>query len=305
MDETRSEPTARHHCCGDDVNTITPAMLGPDEEIADRLRIALTAAMDAGRVAMTLFGSRGLHIEHKHDGTPVTEADRQAELAIRSTILREFPSDGIHGEEFGVVEGSSRFSWLIDPIDGTISYARSVPLWGTLIAVTKRDTGTGASSVVAGVIHMPAMGGESVFAAVGGGAWHVLPSWAVDNRSATVIPARVSNIDDPAHGVLLLTGAETVGGRRVHEGVSRLADRFGIVRGWSDCYAHLLVATGRAEACVEPMVSPWDIAPALVIVTEAGGTCTTFEKKSILTRGPYLITNTGTFAVAMSLVRPV
>lgn len=273
---------------------VRPEMFGPDDAVGERLRVALRAAIEAGDVAASYFGKIGEHglgVERKQDGTAVTIADREAELAARRVISASFPDDALHGEEFGVVKGKSGYGWLIDPIDGTISFARGVPLWGTLIAVTRRDATSGDEAVVVGVIHMPAMGGETVFAAADGGAWHVRPDWTASAQRREIVRSRVSSVESAADGVLLLTGVELAGGRRGDSAVGALIEKFGVVRGWSDCYAHLLVATGRAEACIEPMVSAWDIGPALAILPEAGGRCTTFGGDVVAERGAYLVTN--------------
>jgi len=285
------------------LESIRPTHLGPDVDVAMRLRVAIDAAVQAGRGAMDRFASPSLKVERKHDGTLVTQADREAELVARQVIAASFSDDAVHGEEFGESAGTSGYGWLIDPIDGTISFANGVPLWGTLIAVTRRDPVGGLESVVAGVIHMPAMGGETVFAAAGGGAWHVPAEMSAVTRSQQIQPASVSTIIDPADGILLVTGVELVGGRRRDAGVASLVERFGVVRGWSDCYAHLLIATGRAEVCIEPMVSAWDIGPALVIVPEAGGACSTLEGELLPKQSPYLVTNGFLHQAAMLLVR--
>jgi len=240
-------------------------------DLADRLTLARAAALSAGDAAMKRFNSGNFNIEAKHDTTPVTEADREAEASIRRIINSAFPEDTILGEEHDDHIGSSPYRWIIDPIDGTQSFIRGVPLWGTLIAMeTINDDGT-INPPCLGIIHMPALR-ETVYAATGHGAWHVSMG---GNREA--VPARVSTVADPGAALATITGY-TYFRDAGHPGLyATLLHQFKHSRGWSDCYSHLLVATGRADACIEPTVAVWDIAAAYPIISEAGGVCSSWS----------------------------
>ncbi len=134
-------------------------------DLAGRLQLALGAAREAGGLTLGYFCRADLAVELKHDATPVTVADRQAEQLLRERIGQKFPADGILGEEFPELPGTSGFRWILDPIDGTKSFVRGVPLYGTLIGVEYQ-----ARSVL-GVIYVPGLD-ECVYGSVGGGAWY-------------------------------------------------------------------------------------------------------------------------------------
>jgi histidinol phosphatase-like enzyme (inositol monophosphatase family) len=231
------------------------------EDVRSRLDAAVVLAREAGRSTLDLFRSRGYAVDRKADGSEVTAADRGAEQLLRRRIEEQFPGDGVLGEEFGETSGRTAFRWVLDPIDGTASFVRGVPLYGTLVAVQRRAGERW--ECVAGVIVMPALD-EVVFAASGHGAWHAV-------RGGAEVPARVSGTRTLAESLAITTSNEYF--RRVGcDGAwEALAARVKRTRGWSDCYAHLLVATGRADLSLEPSLHIWDIAPAAVIVREAGG----------------------------------
>ena len=226
-------------------------------------------AREAGDAALTFYGTN-VAVDSKADGSPVTAADRSAEQLARKWISSRFPSDGIVGEEFGI-EGSDRArKWIIDPIDGTKSFVRGVPLWGTLVAVVEDQT------VLAGAAYFPALG-DIVFAGAGEGCW-----W--NDRRCSV--SEVSSLTEAA----ILTSApidESPFGERWAD----LTRRAPIVRTWGDCYGYFLVATGRAEVMVDPRLSSWDIAAFIPIITEAGGVITDLEGKSPIDGGSAVATN--------------
>lgn len=211
-------------------------------------------ARAAGDVALRYFRS-GLAVEMKGDGSPVTLADREAEQLAREWIARRFPADGILGEEFGVQNAGADRQWIIDPIDGTKSFVRGVPLWGTLVAVADGDR------VLAGAAYFPAVG-ELVAAATGCGCW------------AEGVRVRVSPISSLAAATVLTTDDRfpTRPARRTRW--EQLARRAAVARTWGDCYGYLLVATGRAEVMVDDIVAAWDAAAVLPVITEAGGVFT-------------------------------
>jgi histidinol-phosphatase len=180
----------------------------------------------------------------------VTLADREAEAVIRQRIGRSFPQHAILGEEQGASGAAGRYRWIIDPIDGTKTFMRGVPLYGVLVAVEV----DGEPAV--GVVDMPALG-ETVWATHNGGCF-------CNGR-----PARVSSTDRLADATLLVTSTTAAMARSAAYG--RLAAATKLHRTWGDCYGYVLVATGRADIMLDPVVAPWDCAPLLPILREAGG----------------------------------
>lgn len=221
------------------------------------LEFAVDLAWRAGLRTLAHFQT-GHDVEWKADASPVTIADREAERIIRDRIEQAFPDDAIIGEELGSVRVGAERCWIIDPIDGTRSFMHGVPLYGTLIGLEI------AGDPVLGVIRLPALD-ETVAAAIGQGCW-----W--NGRRA-----RVSDTDALA-GALVVTsdtaGFGTDGGRTAWD---RLSDRVATARTWGDCYGYALVATGRADAMIDPVLSIWDAAAVTPIVREAGGIVTDLD----------------------------
>lgn len=233
------------------------------------LEVALAAADAAGTAAMRWFRDPP-RTETKADGTPVTLADREAERILRETILRTFPDHAVLGEEDGESAGAAPYRWVLDPIDGTKSFVRGVPLWGTLVAV-ERD-----GEPVAGVCAMPALG-ETVAAARGAGC-----TW--NGR-----PCRVSATERLADALLVCTSSRSA--RRRTADFVRLEDAVGTVRGWSDCWAYVLVATGRADLAADPTMKPWDCGPFVTILEEAGGRFTDWTGRRTIRGGDAVASN--------------
>jgi histidinol phosphatase-like enzyme (inositol monophosphatase family) len=227
------------------------------------MEAAAELARVAGDVALGHFRST-LTVEAKADGSPVTIADRGAERAAREWIEAHFPDDGILGEELGLTRPDARRRWILDPIDGTKSFIRGVPLWGSLVALVEREGD--ANRVLAGAAYYPALG-ESLVAAPGAGSW-----WNGARCS-------VSNVAKIEEAVVLTTDEQFrhVPARR--DAWNALAGRALYSRSWGDCYGYLLVATGRAEVMVDAILSPWDAAAFLPIVEEAGGVLTDWTGK--------------------------
>lgn len=224
------------------------------------LQAAAELAGHIGAAALRHF-RRNPVVERKPDGSPVTVADREGEQLARTWLARQFPEDAVLGEEFGATPGSSGRTWLLDPIDGTKTFVRGVPLWGSLVAVVEGDT------VLAGAAAFPAVD-ETLTAARGEGCWHnhsrCRVSAVSDLSEATVLTSDVSRFAEP-------------GTRRAWEA---LAARAPVSRTWGDCYGYLLVASGRAEVMVDVGLHPWDIACFVPIVEEAGGRIVDFAGKS-------------------------
>lgn len=225
-----------------------------EQPLAVLLEFATDLAWKAGRTTLAHFQT-GAAVEFKDDASPVTIADREAERLLRDRISKHFPADAILGEEFGASSGRSGRRWIIDPIDGTRSWIRGVPLFGTLVALE-----IGGRPVI-GVIHLPALG-ETVCAAEGQGCW-----W--NGRRA-----RVSATADLAAALVLTSDAGPMPAGRLRDGWERVAGAAGTCRTWGDCYGYALVATGRAEAMIDPVLSVWDAAAMMPIIREAGGVVT-------------------------------
>jgi histidinol-phosphatase len=242
------------------MSTTTPAH--DPAALRPRLEFAVRAAREAGRLTLDWFNTSALAVERKGDGSPVTAADRTAEQRLRDLISCEFPDDGILGEEFGEAAGTTPYRWILDPIDGTKSFVHGVPLYGTLVAVEDLRTG----EAVVGVIEMPALGssGERVYAARGLGAFH-----AVNDAAPT--PARVSAVERLADAMFVTTSLDYFAATGTAPVMAAMHRACASSRGWSDCYGHVLIATGRAEVGTECVVKPWDVAATQVIVEEAGG----------------------------------
>jgi histidinol phosphatase-like enzyme (inositol monophosphatase family) len=235
------------------------------KEVDSRLGCAIEMAHEAGRMALDVFRRHGVKVEHKADGSEVTAADREGERLMRARIAQQFPNDAVLGEEEGSREGTSGFRWLLDPIDGTRSFVRGVPLWGTLVACEI------AGRSILGVVFIPALE-EMVFAMKGYGAWHVK-----GEPSSAPLPVRVSSISALHEGVVCTTSFDYFRKSGQEKSFLALSNAARSIRGWSDCYAQVLCATGRIEAVVEPMINPWDVGAIIPIIEEAGGRYTTWE----------------------------
>lgn len=263
-------------------------------DVAARLETAIAAARLAGRETLRWFGDAGLVVDVKADASPVTQADRAAEAILRRELLGAFPADAFLGEETGATVGTSGYEWIVDPIDGTKSFIRGVPLYATLVGC--RHGGRG----VLGVIAIPALD-EMVHAARGGGAWHTkaaaAPVAAKVSAKATLRESLVCSSD-------FTSFARWSGGR--HDGEAargRVESACGVVRTWGDGYGYLLVATGRAEIMVDPLLNPWDAAAVDVVVTEAGGRFSDWQGRDSIESGDGVATNGAVHGAVLELLR--
>ena len=214
----------------------------------DLVDFAVDATRRAGRLTLDWYQSRGLSVTAKRDGSPVTEADYAAERFLRSEISATYPDDTIQGEEEGEVAGRTGRTWVIDPIDGTKAFAQGVPLFATLLALVDER------GPAVGVICLPALD-ECVWAGRGRGT-----SW-------DGVPCHVSSHTGLDESYVCTSGLSYWPDRAL-ERVRAAGAR---VRTWGDAYGYALVATGRAEAMVDPECFDWDVAPMSVIIAEAGG----------------------------------
>ena len=250
-----------------------------------RYAFALEAAAAAAAVTLEYFRSPSLGVEHKGDGSPVTAADKAAERLLRERIAERFPGDGVLGEEFDDTESKTGWRWIIDPIDGTFSFIKGVPLYTTLLAAERlSDAGEPVpGGVEIGVIAAPALD-EVVYAARGHGAWRRV-------GAADPVRARVSSVASLAEATVCTTSLDyytTPESRAVFDRVERACAH---TRGWSDAYAATLLATGRCDAMVEPFMNPWDSAPMEPIIAEAGGKLTDWRGLETVHGPDLLVTN--------------
>jgi histidinol phosphatase-like enzyme (inositol monophosphatase family) len=250
--------------------------------LAQYLDFAIDAAWQAGRLTLQHFQA-GVAVERKPDRSVVTVADKGAEELLRRLIEGRFPDHAIAGEELGSDDKDSTHRWIIDPIDGTQSFVRGVPLYGVLLGLEIEG------EMAVGVAHYPALD-DMLAAATGLGCrWNGRP----------VRVSAVGRLEDA-----LLCHAD-VGEltRRSPTQWERLRAATPVPRGFGDCYGYALVATGRAEIMVDPIVNPWDIAALVPILREAGGTLTDWSGQTRLDGGNAFATNGVLFEPVLELLQ--
>ena len=218
--------------------------------LREYLDFAVETAHEAGRLTLGYFRA-GVQPDFKPDDTPVTIADRKAEEVIRARIEARYPHHAIVGEEFGVKDGSGH-RWFIDPIDGTKSFIRGVPLYGLLMGLEIDG------AVEVGVAYFPALD-EMVYAASGEGCF-----W--NGRRAQV--AETASLSRSFVSCTDIAMFEQYGKAEAWQRI-QAATYYRV--GWPDAYGHALVATGRLEVMLDPIMSAWDCGPFPVILREAGG----------------------------------
>ncbi|MEX0801237.1 MAG: histidinol-phosphatase [Dehalococcoidia bacterium] len=252
------------------------------ESYRDLMEAAVQFADEAGRITLKYFRGE-FEVERKADTSFVTVADREAEARLRELIEARFPEDGIVGEEFGETRPAARRRWILDPIDGTFSFVHGVPLYGVLIGVEEDG------EPVAGVINLAALD-ETVVAAKGEGCF-----W--QGRRA-----QVSETAGLGEALLIVTEkyyAQPVPG----DAIPRLIRAAGPVRTWGDCYGYALVATGRADVAVDPVMSVWDCGPLLTIIEEAGGRFSDWKGERTISGGNAVATNGKLHDAVLALLR--
>lgn len=229
---------------------------------ADDLRLAHVLADQVERITMERFRAADLVVESKPDLTPVTEADRACEEAIRAQLGRVRGRDTVIGEELGTT-GHGRRQWVIDPIDGTKNYVRGVPVWATLIGLVEDD------ECVMGVVAAPALG-RRWWAAKGAGAW-------TGRSLAKAEQIHVSKVEDLADSSFSYSSID--GWREHGRGMSflRLTSDVWRTRAYGDFWSYMLVAEGAVDAAAEPELALYDMAALVCIVTEAGGSFTSLD----------------------------
>jgi len=249
------------------------------------LDFAVDAAWQAGQLTLADFQT-GVAVEWKSDDSPVTITDRKAEELLRHMIESRFPDHAIVGEEFGEADSDSDYRWIIDPIDGTRSFIRGVPLYGVLIGLEIKG------EMVVGVIHLPGLG-EMVAAAKGEGC-----SW--NGR-----PAHVSGVSQLDQALLVYTDSGEFAEQGRADTWARLQAATHTQRGWGDCYGHCLVATGRAEVMLDPVMSAWDAGALLPVLREAGGSLTDWDGNTTIYGGSAFSTNSILFDQVIEIMERV
>ncbi len=267
----RSTATPRHP--GPGVRFVICVGVGDDRamDLADDLRLALDLADAADAVSVPRFRSHDLRVDTKPDMTPVSEADRSAERAVRELLAERRPGDGIIGEEFGT-SGAGTRRWILDPIDGTTNYVRGIPVWATLIALEIDG------EIAVGVVSAPAIA-HRWWAAGGLGAFR-------NGR-----PIRVSGVGDLADAQLSYNAWATAEASGLGDQMRELERRTWRTRGFGDFWSHMLVAEGAVDVSVEPVAAVWDLAPLKVIVEEAGGRFTGIDGRARIDCGDAVATN--------------
>jgi len=244
-------------------------------ELKELLEFAVELARGAGEITLRHFRKQP-ETSTKSDGSYVTIADRQAEEYLRKQIAERFPDDGFLGEEQGESPGRSGRRWIVDPIDGTFAFVHGVPFYGVLIALEIDE------ELVAGVVNMPALA-ELVSAAKGLGCFF--------NGE----PAKVSATAKLEDALLLATDFSACA-------AESLQARAKTSRTWGDCYGYVLVATGRADVMLDPVMNLWDCAPLLPIMEEARGTFTDWRGVRTADGGNAIATNGILFDEVMNLL---
>lgn len=256
-----------------DAPVASPQFSLPKPPFSRELVFALDICEQAGHIAMKYF-DKGIDVQSKHDGSPVTVADRECERLIREAIESRFPEDGILGEEEGECAPSEDNGrrWIIDPIDGTYNYARGVPIFSTLLALEKDG------EIQLGVVHNPAFK-DTYFAEKGIGAFKNGERIRVSSRSHL----NSAQFNFGALSRVLADG--------LWDGFTEIVSKTERQRGFGDYYGFALVFEGKAEAMLEVGVSCWDLAPMKVIVEECGGRFSDLSGGRSVFTGSCLISN--------------
>ena len=245
-------------------------------DLQDDLALAHALADLADAISLDRYQAQDLVIATKPDNTPVTDADRAVETAIREALATHRQTDGLVGEEFGSDKGTSGRYWVIDPIDGTKNFMRGVPTWATLIALVNVDS-SGIEEVIVGIASAPALA-RRWSAAKGHGAFVRFSSGNIDDLSEDlgassnekkISVSKVAKLSDAS-----ISYSDFVGwGDRLEPFQKMLANAWR-TRGIGDFWSHMLVAEGAVDVAIEPSLAVWDMAALDIIVREAGGAFT-------------------------------
>ena len=228
---------------------------------SEDLALALKLADAADAISLARFRALDLNIETKPDRSPVTDADRAVELALKEILAAERPDDGIVGEEFGN-SGSTTRKWIIDPIDGTANYMRGVPVWASLIALSIDG------HAVVSVVSAPALGKR----------WWAAPGIAKTSEiDGTIRDLKVSNIEDLEHASLSYNNLQLWDQYGFLEQLISLNRKVWRTRAYGDFYSYMLLAEGSVDIVAEHDLKLYDIAALVPIVEQSGGTFTAVD----------------------------
>jgi histidinol-phosphatase len=240
-------------------------------EWRSRYDLAIDAARKAGQLALRYFDGP-FTVEWKSDCSPVTVADREAEQLLRQTLLSAFPNDGFLGEESGDTPSTSGFRWIVDPIDGTRSFVRGIPLWATLVGLEYQG------EQIAGVADVPALG-------------HTYRALRGDGAHRNDRRIRVSDVSDFSQALVFYSSLSWFIKAGHQETFLDLVHRSERTRGFGDFYGFVLVAQGSGELMVEHGVHAWDVAALKPIVEEAGGRFSDWSGGTSIHRPDVLVSN--------------
>ncbi len=228
-------------------------------EYEDELAFAHTVLDRADAITMARFGAADLRVETKPDLTPVSDADREVERAVRELVSDLGSGDGVLGEEYGEHLGTSGRRWVVDPVDGTKNFVRGVPVWATVLGLQDAS-----GEMVVGAVSAPALG-RRWWAALGGGAWLREPGRSAPRR------LQVSAVAALDHAFLSGAGAGSWYAAGRGEQYEELQRKVWRTRGFGDFWSHVLVAEGAVDIGLDPVLNLYDVAGVSLIVTEAGG----------------------------------
>ena len=248
-----------------------------------RYDAAVDAATKASQLALRYYDSN-VAVEWKGDQSPVTVADREAEQLLRKALLGAFPGDGILGEEFGDQPGTSGFRWIVDPVDGTRSFVRGVPIWGTLVGLEYQG------ETIAGVVVAPALGHT----------WRALRGDGAYRGERRI---RVSDVGELSQATVFYTNLGWFDRAGKRPQFLRLTERTQNQRGYGDFWGHVLVAQGSGDLMVEQGVHIWDVAAIKPIVEEAGGRYSDWDGRPDIRRPDVVVSNGKVHEAALAVLR--
>jgi len=251
-------------------------------ELEDILETATDIAEEAAQIAFSYF-RQPILIEMKSNQTPVTVADKKTEEFIRKSLMESFPGFGVLGEELGEESTHNQYVWTVDPIDGTRSFIRGIPLFGTLIGLLDRGEPIG------GIMVLPALE-ETYWAGSGLGAF--CNGHQIHVSQAHQLKSSVTGVGD-------VYAFQEAGKEKLFRSLTGQTE---ICRGYTDCFGHSLVLRGALDAMVDPIVSVWDIAPLACMVEEAGGEYFDFKGERTIQSGSFITCGPGLRKEILSLV---
>lgn len=237
----------------------------------NRYETAIAASVAAAQLAMRYFDGT-FTVERKADESPVTIADREAETLLRQTLSAAFPGDGFLGEEHGEEPGTTGFRWIIDPIDGTRSFVRGIPIWATLVGLEYKG------ELIAGIAEAPGIGQQ----------WRALRGEGAFRNDKRI---HVSDIDDLSKGMLFYSSLSWFQKAGRQDDFLALTMRTERQRGYGDFYGFVLVAQGSGELMIEHGVHSWDVAAIKPIIEEAGGRYSTWDGSQDIERPDVIVSN--------------